>query len=51
MKKLLLTTAALLTLSIGAVSAQETKSYAPYAGSEQPRNTFHLMRIYLATNP
>jgi hypothetical protein len=40
MKKLLLTTAALLTLSISAASAQETKSYAPYADSEQPRNVY-----------
>ena len=50
MKKLLLTTAALLALSIGAANAQEVKSYSPYAGSDQPRNVYfgdtHLHTTY-----
>jgi len=50
MKKLLLTSAALLALNIGTVNAEETKSYSPYAGSEQPRNVYfgdtHLHTTY-----
>ena len=50
MKKLLVTTAALLVLYVGAANAQETKSYSPYAGSEQPRNVYfgdtHLHTTY-----
>ena len=50
MKKLLVTTAALLAINVGAAVAQETKSYSPYAGSEQPRNVYfgdtHLHTTY-----
>jgi hypothetical protein len=50
MKKLLVTTVALLALNVGAANAQETKSYSPYAGSEQPRNVYfgdtHLHTTY-----
>jgi len=36
MKKLLLTTVGLLVLNVGTVSAEETKSYSPYAEDTFP---------------
>jgi len=50
MKKLLIATVALLVLNQGAAYAQGSKSYSPYAGSEQPRNVYfgdtHLHTTY-----
>lgn len=40
MNKIILMTAALLTLNIGTVNAQDSKSYSPYAGNERPRNVY-----------
>lgn len=52
MKKLLLTTAALLALNIGTVNAEETKSYSPYAEDNFPKNVYfgdtHLHTSYSA---